>query len=333
MTYESDPMRWTQSPGEAPESLRAVFDAGKREGPSDAQMRALALKLAALGGGAAMAASASAVHASTAGAGSVAATGAAAGGGALSLTKIAASLVLLGAAATGTILLRPSTPAPIEVHEDRQIEVAPPASEEPAIEPDLPTRSEGARVPRASVAPAKPARTQSKPAASTTASDPRAVDEVERDADPERGDEVVAKVPARAADTRSDEPTSRRAARVEERRATRRARSSAVAERTESTRRADHDRASDPAQASEIELLRRARAALAGRPREAFRLTEQHRSEYPEGVFTQERDVLAIEALLRSGELQLARELAEAFVRRYPSSPHAHRFRESMNLQ
>lgn len=49
-------------------------------------------------------------------------------------------------------------------------------------------------------------------------------------------------------------------------------------------------------------------------------------------MFVQERDALAIEALLRAGELKLARELAEAFVSRYPSSPHAHRLRETMKL-
>jgi outer membrane protein assembly factor BamD (BamD/ComL family) len=85
-------------------------------------------------------------------------------------------------------------------------------------------------------------------------------------------------------------------------------------------------------QQSEIDLLRSARAALASRPREAYQLTEQHRNLYPQGVFTQEREALAVEALLRTGDLKLARELAEVFVKRYPSSPHAHRFREAMQL-
>jgi hypothetical protein len=83
---------------------------------------------------------------------------------------------------------------------------------------------------------------------------------------------------------------------------------------------------------SEVELLRQARAALAGRPREAFALTEQHRQHYAHGTFVQERDALAIEALLRAGELDMARDLARRFVRDYPSSPHAHRFREKMGL-
>ena len=70
----------------------------------------------------------------------------------------------------------------------------------------------------------------------------------------------------------------------------------------------------------------------AERPREAFALTEQHREHYARGTFAQERDALAIEALMRAGEMDMARDLARRFVRTYPSSPHAHRFRETMGL-
>ena len=83
---------------------------------------------------------------------------------------------------------------------------------------------------------------------------------------------------------------------------------------------------------SEVELLRRARAALGSRPRAAYALTEEHREHYPSGVFAQERDALAIEALLRAGDDGTARELARHFVRDYPASPHAHRFRETLGL-
>jgi hypothetical protein len=83
---------------------------------------------------------------------------------------------------------------------------------------------------------------------------------------------------------------------------------------------------------SEISLLRSAQVALAGRPREAFQLTQQHRRLYPAGEFAQERDALAIQALMRSGDTEQARDLAQAFIRAYPSSPHAHRFREAMGI-
>jgi hypothetical protein len=83
---------------------------------------------------------------------------------------------------------------------------------------------------------------------------------------------------------------------------------------------------------SEVSLLRSAQVALAGRPREAFQLTQQHRRLYPAGEFAQERDALAIQALMRSGDTEQARDLAQAFIRAYPSSPHAHRFREAMGI-
>jgi outer membrane protein assembly factor BamD (BamD/ComL family) len=86
------------------------------------------------------------------------------------------------------------------------------------------------------------------------------------------------------------------------------------------------------APSSEIELLRRAQVALQSRPREAFQLTQEHRRLYPAGEFAQERDALAIQALMRVGDTEKARDLATSFIRSYPSSPHAHRFREARGL-
>ena len=332
MTYESDPTRWTQSPREAPDSLRAVFDAGRREGPSDAQMRALALKLAAIGGGAAVAASAATAHASAAAAGGSAMTG----GGMLSLTKVAVSIALIGAAATGTALLRRSE-TPTEAPRPRVHAVASPSTDADAAEeieaapvaPRVTTRSEptpsAPRAPAREIPSAEPAQ--------------RASRATERERESERAsttrratDETTAAAPTRErASTRGERMTTTRAISTASVTHVRGARKSEASARA--SERTPEASAGDAPQAEEIDLLRRARAALAARPREAFRLTEQHRSEYPSGVFTQERDALAVEALLRSGELKLARELAEAFVRRYPSSPHAHRFRETMNLQ
>jgi hypothetical protein len=83
---------------------------------------------------------------------------------------------------------------------------------------------------------------------------------------------------------------------------------------------------------TEIELLRRAQLALRARPRESFRLTEEHRQRFPRGAFALERDALAIQALIRAGDADMARDLAESFVRAHPDSPHAHRFREAMGL-
>jgi hypothetical protein len=88
-----------------------------------------------------------------------------------------------------------------------------------------------------------------------------------------------------------------------------------------------------PRTISEVELLRSAQQALRARPREAFQLTEQHRQLYPAGEFAQERDALAIQALLRAGETEMARDLAVSFIKAHPSSPHAHRFREAMGIR
>lgn len=331
MTYESDPTRWTQTPREAPDSLRAVFDAGRREGPSDAQMRSLALKLAALGGGAAVAATASAAHASTA---AVGGGGAVAGGGMLSLSKVAVSIALIGAAATGSAFLRRSETPDLAPRSAVQTEIAhapvaavPEQEAAPIAQPTATPTVTSAPAARTNTGDVAPSGASGQPSlrGSTHGHGERAARATSDDDD---RDAVTTRERSRRHDTRASSTraistmstTHARSARAEPQ------------PRTNETR-ANEASAGEAPHADEIDLLRRARSALAARPREAFRLTEQHRSEYPTGVFTQERDALAVEALLRSGELKLARELAEAFVRRYPSSPHAHRFRETMNLQ
>lgn len=71
---------------------------------------------------------------------------------------------------------------------------------------------------------------------------------------------------------------------------------------------------------SEAELLERARGALASNPSRALALTEQHRTRFPGGVLTQEREVIAIEALKRLGRTDEAARRAADFARRYPGS-------------
>jgi hypothetical protein len=74
---------------------------------------------------------------------------------------------------------------------------------------------------------------------------------------------------------------------------------------------------------SEASFLRRTRAALVADPAQALRMTEEHASRYPRGVLLQERDVIAIDALVRLGRRDEARARATAFHARYPSSAHA----------
>jgi hypothetical protein len=80
--------------------------------------------------------------------------------------------------------------------------------------------------------------------------------------------------------------------------------------------------ATDAALPSELELLRGARLALKGSPVEALRLVEQHRASYPGGKLTQERELIAISALLALGRRTAALSRAASFERAFPASPY-----------
>ncbi|MEQ9081142.1 MAG: hypothetical protein RLP09_45180 [Sandaracinaceae bacterium] len=78
---------------------------------------------------------------------------------------------------------------------------------------------------------------------------------------------------------------------------------------------------------SETDLIDRAQRALATSPRAALRWAGRHQRRYPEGALTQERELIAIEALSRSGSPAAARTRADAFLSRWPHSAHAPRVR------
>ena len=73
---------------------------------------------------------------------------------------------------------------------------------------------------------------------------------------------------------------------------------------------------------SELELLRGARLALKSSPAEALRLAEQHRSSYPSGKLSQERELIAISALAALGRRTAALVRAANFERAFPTSPY-----------
>ena len=77
---------------------------------------------------------------------------------------------------------------------------------------------------------------------------------------------------------------------------------------------------SDPV--AELALLAQARRALLTRPAHALEFTETHAREYPRGFFGEEREVLAIESLMRLGLTDEAKQRALAFEQRFPSSAH-----------
>jgi hypothetical protein len=77
----------------------------------------------------------------------------------------------------------------------------------------------------------------------------------------------------------------------------------------------------------ELALLEEAHALLERDPAAAMLLVEEHERAYPAGVFTQERELLAVEALLELDRKQPAIERAQRFVKSYGDSPHAPRVR------
>ena len=78
---------------------------------------------------------------------------------------------------------------------------------------------------------------------------------------------------------------------------------------------------------SELGLLTRARGLVGVSPEAALRVVAEHRARFPHGVFEQEREVLAIEALAKLGRTAEARARASEFTVAFPASAHARRIR------
>lgn len=90
--------------------------------------------------------------------------------------------------------------------------------------------------------------------------------------------------------------------------------------------------ASEPVRAAhpadELALLMRARRVLLNEPARSLALADEHARDYPRGTFVEEREVLAVEALLRLGEAQQALRRGSAFLRAHPGSAHRVRILE-----
>jgi hypothetical protein len=76
---------------------------------------------------------------------------------------------------------------------------------------------------------------------------------------------------------------------------------------------------------TEIQLLQRAQDALGGAPARALDLLNQHAARFPGTGLGQEREVLAIDALVRLGRTDEARARTAAFASRFPRSAHLRR--------
>jgi hypothetical protein len=73
---------------------------------------------------------------------------------------------------------------------------------------------------------------------------------------------------------------------------------------------------------TEIELLRDARLALKQSPSKALELTESHARTFPGGRLSQERELIAISALVALGRRTAALSRANHFNQAYPASPY-----------
>jgi hypothetical protein len=78
----------------------------------------------------------------------------------------------------------------------------------------------------------------------------------------------------------------------------------------------------------QVEDLDRIRAAIAaGEATRALHLVDDYNRRFPRGAFSEEAEVLRIEALIRRGDRVAASRAAERFLASHPASPHAARLR------
>lgn len=80
----------------------------------------------------------------------------------------------------------------------------------------------------------------------------------------------------------------------------------------------------------ELAILNQAQDALARAPRRALTLAEDHAEKFPEGVFAQEREVIAIGALLKLQRSHDATSRGRAFLATFPTSTHAPRVQQML---
>jgi hypothetical protein len=73
---------------------------------------------------------------------------------------------------------------------------------------------------------------------------------------------------------------------------------------------------------SEVMMLDQARAALGADPSRALALTIEHARRFPRGMLAQEREFIAINALVNMGRQSEARARAESFAAHFPGSVH-----------
>jgi hypothetical protein len=82
--------------------------------------------------------------------------------------------------------------------------------------------------------------------------------------------------------------------------------------------------------ADEVALVRAARAAIGEDPARALSIAERHRAQFPEGMLVEERETLAVEALVALARHDEARRRAARFFTRWPASPYQRRIESAL---
>jgi hypothetical protein len=82
---------------------------------------------------------------------------------------------------------------------------------------------------------------------------------------------------------------------------------------------------------SEVAILEAAEDALSSNPMSALARADHHANRFPDGALAQEREVIAIDALMRLGRGDEARYRAQNFYREFPSSAHRQRIEALLN--
>jgi hypothetical protein len=85
-----------------------------------------------------------------------------------------------------------------------------------------------------------------------------------------------------------------------------------------------------PGSADEFRLVRAARQATSSDPTRALALAQEHLRQFPKGMLSQERETIAIEALMRLGNRAGAQQRAARFLAAFPTSPYAKRIQTAI---
>jgi len=85
--------------------------------------------------------------------------------------------------------------------------------------------------------------------------------------------------------------------------------------------------------ADEARLLEQARSALSSNPARAMDLVERHQQMYPNGQMGSERELIAVDALVRLGRQAEAERRAAPYLQQTTDSLYARRLRQLLRTQ